>query len=246
MKNIRLYTRYSHIFILAALFLFISFPLLFALPATPANDLPGSFSSGAIVILLANMAGIGFVFVAFKRIIASFQQEQKTLIEQIKQQYSSHSACEQAEKHFREIKNEWDRLIYKRSTADKYTSYEPAAGEMYTGGDALEKYYEDIQEYGEEYHTPTSEIEYHLRYILLLIKSFVSDLRECDLPDNQKKQLFRNFFYFYSAKAEFHLDNLYAETEGLAPFIQLHDETAEVQSLVEAMAAYYEIHSPND
>jgi hypothetical protein len=185
------------------------------------------------------------MFVTFRRMITTFQLQQENLLQQLAFHHASSTACEQAEKHFRDIKTEWDKLCYKRHAASRHAAHE-AVADIYTGGDALEKYYEDIQEYGEDFYTQTVEAEYQLRYILLLIKSFVSDLQECQLPDKQKKQLFKSFFYFYSTKVEFHLENLHTETDGLAPFVQLHDETGEVQFLIEQMAAYHKIPSPND
>jgi hypothetical protein len=177
--------------------------------------------------------------------ITTFQLQQESLLQQITLHHASNTACGHAEKHFRDIKTEWDKLCYKRHLASRHAAH-GAVANIYTGGDALEKYYEDIQEYGEDFYTQTVEVEYQLRYILLLIKSFVSDLQECELPDNQKKQLFKSFFYFYSTKVEVHLANLHTETDGLAPFVQLHDETGEVQFLIEQMAAYHKIPSPND
>jgi hypothetical protein len=71
------------------------------------------------------------------------------------------------------------------------------------------------------------------------MKSFVSDLKECELPESSQKQIFRHFFFFYSAKAQFHFDNLQSETDGLATYVQLFDETGEVQVLIEELAARF-------
>jgi hypothetical protein len=60
------------------------------------------------------------------------------LLKQITQQHASTSACAQAEKHFKDIKVEWDKLAYKRCQIENGQAYKQEARKVYTGGDALE------------------------------------------------------------------------------------------------------------
>ncbi len=234
------------VFIIAGLILILLLPAILTFLWPPLSGKNAAISIREVMLIGTNGLGIACIYLAFRQVVALQKQQQETFLQHIVKQHSLTDACGQAEKHLQEIKLEWSKLLYKRQQVSNYAAYHTVAEQVYTGGDALEKYSDDIREYGEDFFSQTAEVEYHLRYILLLIKSFITDLQDCGLPANRKKTMFKGFFFFYAAKIEFHFGHLHTETEGLAPFVQLHDEIEEVQHLIETMADLYGIPSPND
>ncbi len=188
---------------------------------------------GGITAPIVSFIGAVLIYYSFEQQIEANKIQREALNIEIKQNRDRYS-FDILDKHYTEIKTEFDKIVYKRGS-----------GERLKGEDALDAYSDDLNRLGDEFHLEGIEFEYHLSFLALLINSFIEELKASELPHDTKKYLYKKFYYFYTSKIEFYFDRLVSDTNDLENFYNLNIELSEVTENIKAAAFEFDVDSPN-
>ena len=195
---------------------------------------------GGITAPFVGLIGAILVYLSFEQQIEANKIQRKALRNQILQEQLK-SEYDMLEKYLAEIKDEFYKLRYRRSTQ----AYQPGhrrQGEVYKGEDALEAYSDDLTNYGDGFSDDVVEFEFGVRYLVLLAFSFEEQLKIAIIKEDKKVFFAKKFIYFYEAKIKIQLELINRiMTEERYEFEKIKEESRALMDKVKRMHTTYRI-----
>jgi len=195
---------------------------------------------GGITAPFVGLTGAILVYLSFEQQIEANRIQRKGLRSQILQERlkSEHHILE---KHLAEIKDEFYNLRYRRSGQVYQPGHRRNDG-IFTGGDALEAYSDDLTNYGDSLGDDAIEFEFGVRYLVLLAFSFEEQLKMAIIKEDKKVFFAKKFIYFYEAKIKLQLELINRLMAGERnEFEKIKEESGALMDKVKAMHATYRI-----
>ena len=198
---------------------------------------------GGITAPFISLISIILVYKSFKKQIDANDIQKDALKQEVIQNRLKNQS-DALDALLREIKDEFYKLRYKRRTPVSQL-IPPAAEGIYEGEESLEKYAEDIKQFGDRIATDTVDFGHSIRYLVLLTEILQSQLLESIIPMEGKRYFAKKFLSFYEAKIQFHIKSLNADAKQLAGarsnLTQLHEDTEQLLRIIEELYATYEL-----
>lgn len=195
---------------------------------------------GGITAPFVGLTGAILVYLSFEQQIEANKIQREALQNQILQEQLK-SEYNMLEKHLAEIKDEFYKLRYRRSTK----AYQPGhrrQGEIYKGEDALEAYSDDLSNNGDGFSDDVVEFEFGVRYLVLLAFSFEEQLKIAIIKEDKKVFFAKKFIYFYEAKIKLQLELINRRiTEETYEFEKIREESRALMDKVKGMHTTYRI-----
>ena len=195
---------------------------------------------GGITAPFVGLIGAMLVYLSFEQQIEGNKIQREALRNQILQEQLK-SEYDMLEKYLAEIKDEFYKLRYRRSTQAYQPGHRPQ-GEVYKGGDALEAYSDDLTNYGDGFSDEIVEFEFGVRYLVLLAFSFEEQLKIAIIKEDKKVFFAKKFIYFYEAKIKLQLGLINGRmTEERYEFEKIKEESRALMDKVNGMHTTYRI-----
>ena len=195
---------------------------------------------GGITAPFVGLTGAILVYLSFEQQIEANKIQREALQNQIFREQLK-SEYHMLEKHLAEIKDEFYKLRYRRSTQ----AYQPGhqrQGEVYKGEDALAAYSDDLTNYGDGFSDDVVEFEFGVRYLVLLAFSFEEQLRTAVIKEDKKAFFAKKFVYFYEAKIKLQLELINRRmTADRYEFEKIKEESRALMDKAKGMHTTYRI-----
>jgi len=195
---------------------------------------------GGITAPFVGLIGAILVYLSFEQQIEGNKIQREALQNRILQEQLK-SEYDMLEKYLAEIKDEFYKLRYRRSTQVYQAGYR-RQWEVYTGEDALEAYSDDLTNYGDGFSDDVVEFEFGVRYLVLLAFSFEEQLKIAIIKEDKKVFFAKKFVYFYEAKIKLQLELINRRmTNKRYEFEKTKEESRALMDKVKGMHTTYRI-----